>query len=283
MSHLPCHPGHALKKCNTLLAWLCLFTLSLAAASAQTPLWISEVLFNPPGGADAPNEYLELRGPPNAIIPAGTWFLAVEGDAGTNAGTIQNLFDLSGRVLGGNGFLILLQKGHAYTVSSAASVLTNGGSGPGWGSGSTSTLRHRGENDQTDLENAAVTFFLVQTTNTPAIGDDIDADNDGVPDGDLYASWTVLDSIGVLDADGVGDFAYGRINCRRKDSPGNTASATHTVISVGFTASYVARNGNSTGWATNDWVASDILSGVSPNWSLGAATNTFPEGRAGAA
>ncbi len=78
--------------------------------------FINEVLFNPTG-TDAPNEYIEFRGPANAAIPAGTYFVAIEGD-GTpdNPGDVQTIINLSGLTFGSNGFLVLLQNGEGYTT-----------------------------------------------------------------------------------------------------------------------------------------------------------------------
>jgi hypothetical protein len=239
--------------------------LWLACASARGEIWISEILFNPPG-SDAPNEYIELRGTPNLVLPAGTYFVAVEGDTAKNPGTIKNVFDLSGRSIGGNGFLVLLQKNSLYLVNSNATLLTNSGSGTGWGSGSGSSIGHKGDGGITDLEHASVTFFLLQSTNVPVPGNDIDANNDGVPDGAQFASWTILDSVGVLGINGAGDFAYGQINFRRNPAAG----ATNTVP-VTFTPGYVARSGNTTNWTAADWVASDIT-GTAPNFALGLAS-----------
>src|SRR6266571_8572906 len=161
--------------------------ICLAAATARSDLLINEILFNPPG-SDAPNEYIELRGTPNLLLPPGTYFVAVEGDTAKNPGTIKNVFDLSGRSIGGNGFLVLLQKNSLYTVNSNATLLTNSASGSGWGSGSGSSIGHKGDGGITDLEHASVTFFLLQSTNLPVPGTDIDANNDGVPDGAQFAS-----------------------------------------------------------------------------------------------
>jgi hypothetical protein len=125
-----------------VLALLCLLGSFLCpVASAQV---ISEILINPPG-TDAPNEYIELRGSPNQLLPFGTYLVAVEGDTNGNAGTIQNLFDLSGKQLGGNGFLVILQKTNSYSVNSNATILVNTDKGPGFGSGSSSSIGHRGE------------------------------------------------------------------------------------------------------------------------------------------
>ena len=255
----------------------------------RAELLINEILFNPPFG-DTTNEFVELRGTPNLVIPDGTWLLSVEGDAGDNPGAVQNLFDLSGRRLGQNGFLVLLQKNHRYKPNPLSTVITNSDTGDGWGSGSSSSLKHRGENGQVEIENASCTFFLIQTTNAPSIRDDIDSDDDGTPDGTNYLSWTVLDSVGVLDNTGAGDIAYGQINFRWDKPPGDGAMASGTVVSIPFTAGYVGRNGNSTGWAATNWVASDNLIGKPPAWFLGpnstastVGTNTHPAQRAKAA
>ena len=270
----------------------CLWGILLLAAGVQAraDVVINEILFNPPTG-DLTNEFIELRGTPNLVLPQGTYLLGVEGDARGNPGTIQNRFDLSGRRLGQNGFLVLLQKFHRYAVNPLATVLTNSDNRGGWGSGSSSSVRHDGENNQVELESPSLTFFLIQTAVPPSIGYDIDANNDGVPDGARWASWTVLDSVGVLDADGNGDIAYGRINFRQDKSPGASAvvPADSTLVSLAFTPSYIGRNGNSPGWDRTNWVASDKLLGPAPRWFLGAnsttshTTNTFPWARSRAA
>lgn len=230
-------------------------------------MWISEILFNPPG-TDAPREYIELRGTPNQVLPAGTYLVVVDGDANNDPGTIQNVFDLSGQRLGGNGYLVLLQSGHNYAVSASATVLQNVNS-PGFGSGSSSTVRHRGRNGQTDMENASVTFFLIQSSQEPAPDDDIDSNDNGVPNGALFDSWTIHDSVAILDNDGDGDFGYGQINFRRDAPPGSQATVdSGTVVSIPFTANYVARAGNTTTWEASAWIASGSLVGNAPNWSL---------------
>ena len=257
--------------------------VSTSASFAATPagLYINEILFNPPG-VDAPNEYIELRGVPNATLAQGTFLIGVEGDAANNPGTVQNIFDLSGRQIGGNGFLVLLQKTNSYRTDSLARVISQTGPDPGWGHGTGSTVKHKGEGGQTDLENGSCTFFLIQSSDTPSIGDDIDANNDGILDGKVFARWTVLDSVGILDSDGAGDIAYGKLNFRRAGPPGNGAMASGVVVSVPFTASYVGRAGNSTGSMATDWIASDIsVSQVAPPFTLSDTSHTAPPTYAG--
>lgn len=248
------------------MPWLLTAMLSLGLA-ARAEIWINEILFNPPG-VDAPNEYVELRGTPNLLFVAGTYLVAVEGDGSSNPGMIQNVFDLSGRRIGGNGFLVFLQNSNSYAASTNATVLVNT-TGAGFGSGSSSSIGHKGRNGQTDLENASATYFLMQSPMYPTLGGDIDTDNNGTPDGALYVTWTVLDAVTILDNDGLGDFGYGHINFRRDAPPGNGATVVSgTIVPVDFSAVYVGRTGNTTNWQASAWVAGDNLVGPAPNWAL---------------
>lgn len=277
-----------MKRPISIRCWCALLLLLAATGARGAELMINEILFNPPG-ADSTNEYVELRGTPNHVIPAGTYLIALEGDDAGDPGTVQNRFNLSGRRVGQNGFLVLLQKFSRYAVNPLATAVTNSDSGEGWGSGSSSSLEHDGEGGQIELENPSCTFLLIQTTNAPAIGDDVDGNDDGAIDASVLNRWTILDAVGVLDADGSGDIAYGRINFRRDASPGSGATAGGTVVAVPFTTGYVARGTNNSGWAAADWVASDNLLGAAPRWFLGAnnpttrTTNTIPVKRARAA
>ncbi len=276
-----------MKTRGVITRWLCLCLIGGSAACVRAELVINEILFNPPFG-DTTNEFVELRGTPNLVIPDGTYLAAVEGDGGNNPGSIQNLFDLSGQRVGQNGFLLLLQKFHRYKPNPLSTVVTNSDNGGGWGSGSSSSLKHRGEAGQIEIENASCTFFLIQSAVEPEIGDDIDGDNDGLPDGP-FTNWIVLDSVGVLDNTGAGDFAYGRINFRSDKSPGDSATVrSGTIVPVPFTPGYVGRNGNTSDWVGTNWVASDNLPGKPPSFFLGGnssrtGTNTFPYKRSKAA
>lgn len=266
-----------------LWCWLALLVVRVHAAPGA--LLINEILVNPPGTNDAHSEYIELRGTPNHTLAAGTYFLSVEGDTNSSPGVIQNIFDLSGRKLGQNGFLLLLPKNHRYKFNADATVLTNSGVEDGWGSGSGSSLRHKGEDDQTELENASCTFFLIQTDVPPAPDDDIDLNDDGLVDEPFLTNWAVLDSVGLLDNDSASDIAYGKINFRRDTDPGSNAVVTSGLIApISLTPDYLGRNGNTTNATTADWVAGDDLEGVNPFWRLGSTgtsnTNTIPRARA---
>jgi hypothetical protein len=235
-------------------------------------IYINEILFNPPG-TDTLNEYIELRGTPGATIPPGTYLVGIEGDSGSpNPGDVQNIFDLSGKTFGSNGFLVLLQKSNTYSVNSSANKLTNSGTGNGWGNGGTSSISHSGDS-QTEIENASASFLLIQTGFAPSLSDDIDSNDDGTPDGSVYSSWTVLDSVAVLDGSSATDRAYGSI-VFRKGSNG-TAQSGATVVNTSFEAGYLGRWGDSTGSEATDWVAAvDNFGGSAPNWTLGTGSNS---------
>src|SRR6185369_2985048 len=244
--------------------------------TAGAGIFINEILFNPPG-ADAPNEYIELRGPANTVVPTGTYLVAIEGDAADNPGDVQTIINLSGLSFGSNGFLVLLQNGNTYTTQAGATVVTSTTAGFGGLPGGI----FQADGGATDIEDASATFMLVQTAVAPTLTDDVDVNNDGTPDGAVFAGWNVRDSIGVLDGTDTGDRAYGAINF--SNNTGTNGTATGTTVLTTFTAGYVGRIGDSTGSTAADWVASGALGGAAPNWTLGVAAQTEPAAFAGKA
>ncbi|MBG1243184.1 beta strand repeat-containing protein [Nostoc sp. NZL] len=239
------------------------------------PILINEILFS----TSANNEYIELRGTPGATLAVGTYLVGVEGDSGTsNPGDIQNIFNLSGKQFDSNGFLVLLQKGNSHSTQSGANVLTNAGSGAGWGNGASSSIGHSGDTGTTtNIENGSVSFFLIQSTTAPTLSNDIDSDNDGIADGSVYSNWIVLDSVSALDG-GTTDIAYGSIVFRNNAK--GTVPTNATFVDTLFIAGYVGRSGDTTGSTGSDWVAS-LTSGTVPNLILGNVSNTSPENFAG--
>src|SRR2546423_1282561 len=84
-------------------------------------IYINEVNFNP--DAVGNNEYIELRGVANSTIPAGTYFVVVDGNSG-NTGDVKAIINLSGLTFGSSGYLVLLQMSNTYTPVAGATVLT---------------------------------------------------------------------------------------------------------------------------------------------------------------
>lgn len=236
---------------------------------SSVPVWaelrINEIYYNAPGSDDG-QEYIELKGTPNLEITNDTYLVFIEGDASGEPGTVQNIFELTGFRIGGNGFLVLLQKDHPYTVNSNATVIVNTGELENWGDGSGTPLEHEGEGGRTDIENGSFSCLLIEANEKPDVETTIDADTNGIPDG-VYSDWTVLDSIGALDDSGVGDFSYASTTFIENTGIG----ATGVVHVIGFRPSYLGRADTPTGWAVGN-----ELGGVSPDWTLGLAANTDP-------
>jgi uncharacterized repeat protein (TIGR01451 family) len=224
--------------------------VGISVCADPVELYINEVVYNPPG-TDAPNEYIEIRGTPGATIPAGTYLVEVEGDGVPQAGTVDRVFDLGGRTLGANGYLVFLQQNNTYVVDPQATVAT--ATGAGW----------TGLGGVNDIENGTVSLLLITAAAAPTIGTDVDTDNDGALDG-VGATWTIVDSVGGTDG-GAADLVYGAQPC------GPT----------GFTPGSFHRIGESTGSGNTDWVCSQPF-GTAPNFTL-SATNTLPASFAGRA
>lgn len=82
--------------------------------------YINEIYFDPPGsGGDLVQEYIEIKGEPGESMD-NVYLIFIEGEDDVTqtgeAGVIDRVFDLSGNLLGSNGFLTLRQKGNPYGV-----------------------------------------------------------------------------------------------------------------------------------------------------------------------
>ena len=214
------------------------------------PMFISEIMHNS-GGSDFGNEYLEFRGAPNTLIPTGTYLVGIEGKGLTAPvphGDIQTIFNLGGLTFGSNGYLVV-KGSQNYAVDPNATVLTSPSSGflnlPGG--------RYSADGGSAEIEDDSVTFMLIQTSTAPTLANDIDSNDDGIADGSVYAGWTVLDSVGVLDG-GIGDVSYASLTFRNGT---NGVAPNGTLVQVDFVSGYAARVGNSIDHFANDWVASE--------------------------
>jgi hypothetical protein len=238
--------------------------------SDTSNIYINEIAFNP--DSSGMNEYIELRGTPSSTIGAGTYLVAVDGNSG-NTGDVKMYINLAGLSFGSNGFLVLLQQGNTYTTASGAQVYTS--TSPGFGGLPGSIFVADG--GATSLPDDSTTYMLVQTGVAPTLTDDVDANDDGIADGSVFAGWAVRDSIGNVDGDSS-DHGYGALNY---SSTGSGASS-GTVVSVGFALTYVGRRGDTTGSAAADWVASCALDGSAPNFTLDSlGTEVEPSSFAG--
>jgi len=200
------------------------------------------------------DQYIELRGTPNEVLPAGTYFVVIE-EWISRIGLINSVIDLSGQSFGSNGFLVLLQGGNTYDTAFGANVLQSDSSGfNGLPGGIFSGSRTDGSLDTT-FSNAS--YFLMQSDTPPVVGVDIDTNNDGFIDPSSSAvSWDVFDSVAMHDFARF-DATFASIvfvESFNRDHPViERNSRGQTVVSSdGF--GYVARIGDSIGSDYEDWV-----------------------------
>jgi hypothetical protein len=283
--------SHFIMALTLLLGPLAAWAPPTPAQAQPGSLYLNEILFDPPATTlanESVREYVELRGAPAALIPANTFLLVVESNTTApsgpqpNPGDVRNIFELGGKVLGSNGYAVLLQNNSLFagSVDPGAAVYANvigNGFGNAAAGGGGSSIGHRADPDlNNNIKDTAVAFFLVQVdilasgAGLPTLLTDLDTNNDGIPE--PQAGWTILDSVGILDSEAT-DFGYGAIVFRRNQNatvnPGaNIVEA--TTVQGPFTADYVGRIGDSTGSGAGDWVASANLGETAPNYLFNA-------------
>lgn len=164
------------RKLSTFLFFYGFYIFSLTAQTLRS------VHYNPPS-TDNGYEYVEIQGAASSSLN-NVWLIEIDGDVpSTNLnlpGTIKTAKNLSGQTIGSNGLFL---------IRDAATALV-----PAPSAGTNVFV----SDFSPDLENGTTTFLLV-TNFTGAVGDDIDADNDGVPNTTL--PWgSILDAVGVIDS-----------------------------------------------------------------------------------
>lgn len=169
-------------------------TLLAFAALGAAQVKFSEFAVNPRGG-DNGQEFFELQGAAGTSLN-GLWLLSIEGDGGA-AGLVDHAVSLEGMSIGANGLFLLRD---------SATVLAGQNA-------STNTMV---QDFDPDMENGSNTFMLVRNytgyvtaagENNVAAQSDVDANNDGTPDGSFYGA--VLDAVGWTEGDSAADRAYG--------------------------------------------------------------------------
>lgn len=154
--------------------------LALAAPAAQAQFHLQTLLYDPPG-ADNGKEAVVIAGPPSTFL-TGWWLLAIEGD-GNQTGIVDMALPLTGWSTGSNGLLL---------IRDADQVLLPGPAPE------TNVVIF----DFTpDIENGSNTFVL-GFGQPPAVGTNLDLDNDGVLDVPLGV-FLVADAVAILAPTGV--------------------------------------------------------------------------------
>ena len=161
---------------------------------APPAVLLNEIDANPPGTQDNRYEYIELRGTPGASLN-NVELVVFNGIYASNPGVALLTINLSGRVLGTNGLLVIKSSiGSGFQVPAGTTVVSDPTYFTATGG----------------LPDGTLSFYLFYTTGTFTSTTDYDKNNDGVLDS-LPADNRVLDDVALLDnnADGSNDKTYG--------------------------------------------------------------------------
>jgi hypothetical protein len=159
---------------------------------------VNEVENDPPSPIDEACQYAELVGAPGYVVPAGSYFLSVDGASG-NFGAVTNAVNLSGVTVGSNGTITIILD--PVNIADCSGRIYDGGT----------TLiliddafQVVGGNDSSSPAEAE-SFLVVSSLTAIIDGDDIDVDNNKVIDPALGI--TVVDGFAIT-VDDVQQAAY---------------------------------------------------------------------------
>ncbi|WP_299899444.1 T9SS type A sorting domain-containing protein [uncultured Aquimarina sp.] len=292
-----------------LICTMLTMTLGFSQIPSGSGTYINKLILSP-NGPDLTNEYIEIRGTPDAVIPSDLYLINVEGDgeaSRSDYGEVGEVIQLGDgtRTFGSNGFLAIVAN---YTDENTSVVTTNPYSSV-IAAGTTVVTIELVGNDVTgssssnvssftpdigydgNFEDWSATYMLIQAPSDPS-GVDIDANDDGIIDatGD-HTMWTRYDSVSFLDEDDLldagdnGEFGYGQIIVVRDLAENSASIFTDTGATVientGSNVHFWGRQGTSTGFAASDWIAASF-DGTGPNWEFSSNTaRVSPEEFAG--
>lgn len=282
----------------TLLTAFSSFSQVFDNIPTGTGIYINKLIPSP-SGADLTNEYLEIRGTANAVIPSDLYFISIEGDGNSSSrGKVSEAVQLGDgtRTFGANGIVALItnytdsgdntltKSPYKSIISSDATIIEIALVGTDVNSSSSSAVDSQTPDIGYDgnFIDATATYMLISATSNPkglridGTSDATDADGSINATGD-HTTWVLYDSITYGDDDDVddgenGEYAYGQIVYIQDNA---TFSAKHfitpsaTVVDFATTsdANYILRQGTKTGYTMNDWVVSANGSNSEvPNW-----------------
>lgn len=161
-----------------------IFAINASTLFGQ-PILLNEVEIDPPSTISDACQYAEVSGTPGSTVPANTYFLSVNSDAG-NFGFANQAINLGGQVVGSNGTITLINTFSGgcpnrsfptgTTVLSFNSPLFIGGGG--------------------FSTQGSETYLVVRSTVALSSGQDLDSDDDGIFNANLGI--TVLDGFALL-------------------------------------------------------------------------------------
>ncbi len=165
------------------------FLCALFSINTYGQILLNELDVNP-GGTDNGCEYVELIGPPGAVVE-NIHFVSLEGDSTKGVATAVISFGSPGPVLGSNGLLVVVSQAGCSprTYPSGTTVIP------------TSFL------DNGVLQNGSNSFLLISSVTPITANTDYDTNDDGTLDA-LPVGATIIDGVAWLDG-GATDVVYG--------------------------------------------------------------------------
>lgn len=275
-----------------------------------TGIYINKLIPSP-SGSDLTNEYLEIRGTANAIVPSDLYFITIEGDGNSSSrGKVSEAVLLGDgtRTFGANGMLVLItnytdsgtsvltESPYKSVISSDATVIEIALTGTDVTSSSSSAVDSQTPDIGYDgnFIDATATYMLVTASSDPkglridGTADSSDANGIINATGD-HTSWVLYDSITYGDDDDVdsgenGEYCYGQIvyiqdNATFSAKHFITTSATVVDFATTSDANYILRQGSKTGHTADDWIVSANGSESSvPNWVFSTSSaKVYPD------
>ncbi|MEM7477760.1 MAG: cadherin domain-containing protein, partial [Planctomycetota bacterium] len=228
--------------------------------------YISEFHFDPLFGDSEQHQYLEFRGVPGTSMPEGSYFVGIESADGVGElGDVHTVIDLSNIFFGSNGHLVLLQ-----SVKDPGGI---GGPPPGYAvnplanelQGTDGFLGLPGNIFEADgggkeIHAGTSTYFLVQSDTKPLLTDDIDGDDDGVPDPTgVYANWTIMDGFSIVPSveSPFNQRPFGPIVFSERGA--GDGFLPDSVIVRTTQQAYAGRIAGSVGFAETDWLIGNTV------------------------
>jgi hypothetical protein len=249
-----------------------------------------------PSGNDLTNEYIEIRGGADEVVPNDLYLIVIEGDGESSSlGKVAEAINLGDGSLkfGSNGILVLIanytdentsvKTTSPYTtlIDSDATVLAIELSGSDVSSSSSSAVSTKTPDIGYDgnLSDETATYMLVSSNSSPkskyidgpSSGQGLAADGVIDSSGD-HTSWILYDSYSILDDDGS-EYGYGQIIFVEDSNSGGTINTTTSATVVNFdttnSPNMVLRQGTNTGYTiASDWVAASKGGGSGPQWQF---------------
>ena len=165
------------------------FALLIAMQTNAAAQLLSEIEIDPPSTTSDACQFTEVSGTAGNVVPANTYFLSVNSDAG-NFGFANQAVNFGGQTIGGNGTITLFN--------------TSFGECPNrvYGTG-TNRINYF---NPLRVGTGSETYLIVRSTGTLASGQDLDTNDDGIFDPALGI--TVLDGFALL-VNPQEEFVYG--------------------------------------------------------------------------